>query len=114
VEENHKSLHQKEGVVIIQAIFDDVFEEALGFRVSSEHGGGYNTAKEERHSPPRWYEGHKELVHDVYQTSRTYGGATCPTSSIDPFIRSTSIQSAVLRIWLHHLVEGGGEVTLSS
>jgi hypothetical protein len=48
VEENHKSLHQKEGVIFIQDIFDDVFEEALGFRVSSEHGGGHDTAKEER------------------------------------------------------------------
>jgi hypothetical protein len=47
VEENHKSLLQEEGVIVIQAIFDNVFEEALGFRVSSEHGGGYDTAKEE-------------------------------------------------------------------
>jgi hypothetical protein len=31
VEENHTSLHQEEGVIVIQAIFDDVFEEALGF-----------------------------------------------------------------------------------
>jgi hypothetical protein len=53
VEENHKSLHQEEGVIIVQAIFEDVFEEALGFRVSSKHGGGHGTAKEERHSPPR-------------------------------------------------------------
>jgi hypothetical protein len=36
VEENQKSLHQEEGVVIFQAIFDDVFEEELGFRVSSQ------------------------------------------------------------------------------
>jgi hypothetical protein len=31
VAENHKSLHQEEGVVIIQAIFNDAFKEALGF-----------------------------------------------------------------------------------
>jgi hypothetical protein len=31
VEENHKSLHQEEGVIFVQAIFNDVFEEALGF-----------------------------------------------------------------------------------
>jgi hypothetical protein len=37
VEENQKSLHQEEEVVVVQAIFDDVFKEALGFRVSSEH-----------------------------------------------------------------------------
>jgi hypothetical protein len=43
-----------------------------------------------------------------------YGGAARPASSIDPIIRSTSIHSAVLRIWLHHLVGGGGEETLLS
>jgi hypothetical protein len=47
VEENHKFIHQEEGVIVIQAVIDDVFEEALGVRVSSEHGGGYGTAKEE-------------------------------------------------------------------
>jgi hypothetical protein len=31
VEENHKSLHQEERIVVVQAIFDVVFEEALGF-----------------------------------------------------------------------------------
>jgi hypothetical protein len=109
-----KSLHQEERVVIIQAIFDDVFEEALGFRVSSEHGGGHDTAKEERHSPALWHECNKEHVHEVYRTSRAYGGAACPTSSLDPFIRATSIHFAVLHIWLHHIVVGGGEETLPS
>jgi hypothetical protein len=107
VEENHKSLHQEEGVIVVQAIIDDVFEEALGFRVSSEHGGGHGTTKEEWHSPPRWHESNKEHVHEVYRTSRAYGGAAHPTSSIDPFIRSTSIHSAVLHTWFHHIVGGG-------
>jgi hypothetical protein len=31
VEENYKSLNQEEGVIVVQAIFDDVFEEALSF-----------------------------------------------------------------------------------
>jgi hypothetical protein len=113
VEENHKSLYQKEGVIIILAVFHDIFEEALGFRVSSEHGGGHGTAKEERRSPPRWHDGNKEHVHEVYRTSRAYGGAARPTSTIDPFIRTTSIHSAILHIWLHHIVGGGGEGTLS-
>jgi hypothetical protein len=113
VEENHKSLHQEEGVIVIQAVFDDVFEEALDFRVSSEHGGGHDIAKEERYSPPRWHEGNKEHIHEVYRTSRAYGGAARPTSSIDPFICATSIHSAVFHIWLHYIVEGGEE-TLSS
>jgi hypothetical protein len=66
VEEDHKPFYQEERVVVIQSIFDDVFEEALGFRVSSEYGGGHNTAKEERHSSPRWHEGHKKLVYEVH------------------------------------------------
>jgi hypothetical protein len=114
VEENHKSVYQEEGVIVIQAVFDDVFKEALGFRVSSEHGGGYGTAKEERHSPPLWNEGNKEHVHEVYRTSRAYGGAARSTTTIKPFIRATSIHSAVFHIWLHHIVRGGGEETLSS
>jgi hypothetical protein len=114
VEENHKFIHQEEGVIVIQAVVDDVFEEALGFRVSSEHGGGYGTVKEERHSPPWWHEGNKEHVHEVYRTSRAYRGAAGSTSAIDPFICATSIHSAVFHIWLHHIVGGGGEETLSS
>jgi hypothetical protein len=47
------SLHQEEGVIIIQSVFDNVLEEALSFRVSSKNGGGHGTAKEERQSPPR-------------------------------------------------------------
>jgi hypothetical protein len=31
VEENHKSLLQEEGFIVIQAVFNDVFEEELGF-----------------------------------------------------------------------------------
>jgi hypothetical protein len=31
MEENPKYLHQEEGVIVVQAIFDDVFEEALDF-----------------------------------------------------------------------------------
>jgi hypothetical protein len=105
VEENHKPFYQEEGVVIIQAIFDDVFEEALGFRVSSEFGGGHDTVEEERHSSPWWHEGHKKLVYEVHRTSRMYGGATHPTSLFYTIIRSTSICSAVLCIWIYHLME---------
>jgi hypothetical protein len=31
VEENYKPFYQEEGIVVIQAIIDNVFEEALGF-----------------------------------------------------------------------------------
>jgi hypothetical protein len=113
VEENHEFILQEEGVIIIEAIVNDVFEEALGFRVSSEHGEGYGTTEEERHSPPWWHEGNEEHVHEVYRTSRANGGAARSTSTIDPFIRATSIHSDIFLIWLHHIIEGGGEETLS-
>jgi hypothetical protein len=98
VEENYKSFYQEEGIIIVEAIIDNLFEEALSFRVSSEHGGGHGTAEEERHSSPRWHEGHTKLVYEVHRTSKTYGGAARPNSSFKTIIRSTSICSAVLRI----------------
>jgi hypothetical protein len=64
-------------------------------------------------TPPQWHEGHKELIHEVYRTSRAYGGVARPTSSIDPIICSTSVHSMILHIWLHHHVGGGGEETQS-
>jgi hypothetical protein len=114
VEENHKSLLQEERFIIIQAVVNDVFEEALGFRVSSEHGGGYGTTKEERRSPPWWHEGNKEHIHDVYRTSRAHGGAARATTMIDSFDCTTSIHPDIFLIWLHHIVGGGGEEALSS
>jgi hypothetical protein len=96
VEENYRTFYQEGGIVVIQAIIDNIFEEALGFRVFSEYGGGHNTAEEERHSSPRWHEGHKKLVYEVHRTSRTYGGVARPTSSFNTIIRSTSIRSVVL------------------
>jgi hypothetical protein len=35
-----QAFHQEEGIIIVQAIIGNLFEEALGFRVSSEYGGG--------------------------------------------------------------------------
>jgi hypothetical protein len=46
MEENYKSFHQEEGIIVIQAI-NNFFEEALGFRVPSEYGGGHGTTEEE-------------------------------------------------------------------
>jgi hypothetical protein len=114
VEENHKSLLQEEGFIVIQAIVDDVFEEVLGLRVSLEHGDEYGTTKEERCSPPQWHEGNKEHIHEVYRTSRAHGGAARSTTTIDPFNHATSIHSDIFLIWLHHFVGGGGEEALSS
>jgi hypothetical protein len=35
MEENYKFFHQEEGIIVIQAFMDNVFEEAPGFRVPS-------------------------------------------------------------------------------
>jgi hypothetical protein len=104
-----KSLHQEEGIIVVQAFIDNLFKEALGFRVSSEYGGGHGTAEEEQHSSPRWDEGHTKLVYEVQQTSRTYGGAASPTSPLDTIIRSTSTHSVVFQWVYHHDGGGGGE-----
>jgi hypothetical protein len=69
MEENYNSFHQEEGIIFVQAIIDNLFEEALGFRVSSEYGGGHGTPEEEQHSSPRWHEGHTKLVCEVHRTS---------------------------------------------
>jgi hypothetical protein len=69
MEENYKSFHQEEGIIVVQVIIDNLFEEALGFRVSSEHGGGHSTAEEERHFSPWWHEDHTKLVYEVHRTS---------------------------------------------
>jgi hypothetical protein len=38
MEENYKSFHQEEGIIVVQAIIDNLFEEALSLQVSSEYG----------------------------------------------------------------------------
>jgi hypothetical protein len=108
MEENYKSFHQEEGIIVVQAI-NNFFKEALGFRVSSEHRGGHGTAEEEQHSSPRWHEGHTKLVYEVHRISRTYEGAARPTSPLDTIIHSTSIRSAVFRWVYPHEGGGGGE-----
>jgi hypothetical protein len=75
MEESYKPFHQEEGIIVVQSFIDNLFEEALRFRVSSVHGGGHGTAKEQRYSSPRWDEGHTKLVYEVHRISRTYGGA---------------------------------------
>jgi hypothetical protein len=108
MEESYKPFHQEEGIIVVQA-FDNLFEEALGFRVSLEHGGGHGTAEEERYSSPRWDEGHTKLVYEVHRISRMYGEAARPTSPLDTIIRSTSTRSMVFQWVYHHDGGGGGE-----
>jgi hypothetical protein len=47
MEKNYKSFHQEEGIIVVQAFIDNLFEEALGFGVSSENEGGHDTTEEE-------------------------------------------------------------------
>jgi hypothetical protein len=47
VEENYKPFYQEEGIVVIQGIIDNIFEEALDLQVSLEYGGGHDTVEEE-------------------------------------------------------------------
>jgi hypothetical protein len=107
MEKTYKPFHQEEGIIVIQA-FDNLFEETLGFRISSEHGGGHGTAEEERYSSPWWDEGHTKLVYEIHRISRTYGGAARPTSPLDTIIRPTSTCSVVFQ-WVCHHDGGGGE-----
>jgi hypothetical protein len=109
MEEKYKSFHQEEEIIVVQAIIDHLFEEALGFRVSSEYRGGHGATEEERHSSPWWHEGHTKLVYEVHQTSRTYEGAARPTSPLDTIVRSTSIHSMVFRVWVYHHDGARGE-----
>jgi hypothetical protein len=103
VEENYKSFHQEEGINVVQAIINNLFEEALSLRIFSEYGGGHGTVEEERHSSPRWHESHTKLVYAVHRTTWTHRGAARPTSSLDMIICSTSI-------WVYYQDErGGGE-----
>jgi hypothetical protein len=107
MEENYKSFHQEEGIIVVQAIINNLFKEAISFQVSSEYGGGHGTTEEERYSSPWWHEGHTKLVCEVHRTSWMYGGAARPTSPLDMIIRSTSTHSVVFQ-WVYHHDGGGG------
>jgi hypothetical protein len=107
MEQNYKSFHQEDGIIVVQAIINNFFEEAVSFRVSSKYGGGNGTAEAEPHSSPQWDEGHTKLVDEVHPTSWMYGGAARLTSPLDTIIRSTSTRSVVFKWVYHH--DGGGE-----
>jgi hypothetical protein len=66
MEESYKPFYQEEGIIVVQAFIDNLFEEALGFRVSSEDGGRHDTTEEERYFSPRWDESHTKLVCEVH------------------------------------------------
>jgi hypothetical protein len=59
MEESYKPFRQEEGIIVVQAIIDNLFEEALGFQVCSEYGGGHDTTKEKQHSSPWWHGPHE-------------------------------------------------------
>jgi hypothetical protein len=106
MEESYKPFHQEEGIIVIQAFIDYLFEEAL---VSKSP-----LSMEEDMAPPKRNDtlllggmGHMKLVYEVHRTSLIYGGAIRPTSPLDMIICSTSTHSMVFQ-WVHHHDGGGG------
>jgi hypothetical protein len=85
---------------IIEGAIIELFEEALGLRVSPNHGGRCGTI-EERHAAPWWHEEYTKFIHAVHRTARTHGRATCSTMLLNSFIRSTTIHSEAFQ-WIHH------------
>jgi hypothetical protein len=70
----------------------DLFEEALGLRVSPKHGGRRGTT-EEQQAAPWWHEEYTKFIHAVHRAARTHGRATRSTMMLNSFIRSTTIHS---------------------
>jgi hypothetical protein len=105
MEDGHQFLHIED--MLIEGAITKLFEEALGLRVSPNHGGRCGTT-EERHAAPRWHEEYTKFIHVVHRTARTHGRATCSTMTPNLFIRSTTIHSEVFQ-WMYHEDRGGGE-----
>jgi hypothetical protein len=90
VEDGHRFLPQED--TIIEGTIIKLFEEALGLRVSPNHGGRCGITKE-RHATPWWHENYTKFIHAVHRTTRTHGRATRSTMMLNSFIRSTTIHS---------------------
>jgi hypothetical protein len=110
MEDDHQFLHLED--TIIESAIIKLFEEALGLRVSPNHGGRCGTT-EERHATTRWHEEFTKFIHALYQTARTHGRATRSTMMLNSFIRSTTIHSEVFQ-WMYHEDGGGGGEACSS
>src|SRR6185503_19208846 len=75
------------------------FAEALGLRVSAEHGGR-QPRTEERHAAPWWDERPEKLLHEIHRRDAT------SSTVFDKVIRTTAIQAQEFRIWVYYHVEG--------
>jgi hypothetical protein len=60
MEDGHLVLYQED--TIIEGTIIELFEEALGLRVSPKHGGRRGTT-EERHATSRWHEEYTKFIH---------------------------------------------------
>jgi hypothetical protein len=98
MEDGHQFLHLED--TIIEGSIIKLFKEALGLRVSSNHGGRCGTT-EEQHTTPRWHEEYTKFIHAVQQTTRTQRRATRSTIILNSFICSTTIHSEAFQ-WIHH------------
>jgi hypothetical protein len=92
--------------MIIEDTIIELSEEALDFLVSPKHGGRCGTTKE-KDTAPWWHEEYTKFVHAVHGTVRTHKGDTHSTTTLNSFIRSTTIHSEVFQ-WTHHEDGGGG------
>jgi hypothetical protein len=68
--------------MIIEGTIIELFEEALGFRVSPKHGGRRGTT-EEQHAAPWWHEEYMKFVRAIHRTVRTHGRATRSTMTLN-------------------------------
>jgi hypothetical protein len=91
--------------MVIECTIIELFEEALGLRVSPKHGGRCGTT-EEQHAAPWWHEEYTKFIHVVHQTARTHGRATHSNMMLNSFIFPTSIHSEEFQ-WMYHKDEGG-------
>jgi hypothetical protein len=87
VEDSHQCLPQED--TIIEGTIIEVFEDALGLRVSPKHRGRCGITKEQH------AEEYTKLVRAVHRTARTHGRGARSTMMLSSFIRSTTIHSEV-------------------
>lgn len=97
---HHEVRHreEKDAFINIRRI-GKFFAEALGLRVSAEHGGR-QPRTEEQHIAPWWDERPEKLLHEIHRRDAT------SSTAFDKVIRTTTIQAQEFRIWVYYLVEG--------
>ena len=87
----HEVRHREKDAFINTRRIGKFFAEALGLRVSAEHGGRQPRI-EERHVAPWWDERPKKLLHEIYRRD------AASSTAFDKVIRTTAIQAQEFRI----------------